>query len=181
MVYAAAMTAVALSSHDSPLLDALLDSWRRNNLILINLLRALPESDLDLRAANGSPTVAQLFMHMHYCRLVFVQEDAPEFARPMPEGEWRAERDRDRIAAMLHESADAVGDAVRGRLGAGRPLDQHYDHPVLMLQHFVWHEGYHHGQIKTALKAAGRPFDDEEIGRVTWDVWMKKGTWTAPR
>jgi len=38
----------------------------------------------------------------------------------------------------------------------------------------VWHEGYHHGQIKLALKIAGQPFDDEEIGPVTWDVWMLK-------
>jgi hypothetical protein len=29
-------------------------------------------------------------------------------------------------------------------------------------------------QIKLALKATGRPFDDEEIGAVTWDVWMDK-------
>ena len=43
-----------------------------------------------------------------------------------------------------------------------------------MLQHMIWHEGYHHGQIKLAFKAAGRPFDDEEIGQVTWDVWLDK-------
>lgn len=34
-----------------------------------------------------------------------------------------------------------------------------------------------HGQIKVALKAAGRPLDDEAIGRTTWDVWMEKRTW----
>jgi hypothetical protein len=38
----------------------------------------------------------------------------------------------------------------------------------------VWHEGYHHGQIKLALKATGRAIDDEEAGRVTWHVWMDK-------
>jgi hypothetical protein len=27
----------------------------------------------------------------------------------------------------------------------------------------VWHEGYHHGQIKLALKAMGRPLDDERL------------------
>jgi len=43
-----------------------------------------------------------------------------------------------------------------------------------MLQHMVWHEGYHHGQIKLALKLAGHPMDDEDIGPVTWDVWMQK-------
>jgi uncharacterized damage-inducible protein DinB len=159
---------------DDSLLDALLDSWDRNNTILINLLRALPDAAMDARAVDGSPTVAQMFMHIHYVRLVFVVEDAPEFGKPLPEGEWRAERDRERIAEMLKDSAKVVRDAVKGRLEAGRDMDQHYDHPILMLQHMIWHEGYHHGQIKLALKAAGRPFDDEEIGPVTWDVWMDK-------
>jgi len=163
------------ATEDGPLLDALLDSWNRNNTILINLLRALPEGGMDLRAVDGSPTVAQLFMHIHYVRLVFVVEDAPEFGKPLPDGEWRSERDRDHIVEMLNESAKVVRDAVKGRLQAGRDMDRHYDHPILMLQHMIWHEGYHHGQIKLALKTAGRPFDDEEIGQVTWDVWLDKG------
>ena len=53
-------------------------------------------------------------------------------------------------------------------------MDRHYDHPILLLQHLVWHEGYHHGQIKLALKVAGLPLADEVAGPVTWDVWMDK-------
>jgi uncharacterized damage-inducible protein DinB len=53
-------------------------------------------------------------------------------------------------------------------------MDLHYDHPILLLQHMLWHEGYHHGQIKLALKMAGRPFPDDEAGPVTWGVWMRK-------
>jgi uncharacterized damage-inducible protein DinB len=159
---------------DRSLLDALLDSWDRNNTILINLLRAIPDAGMHARMMDSSPTVAQMFTHIHFVRLVFVVEDAPEFGRPLPEGEWAVERDRDRLTEMLNESAKVVRDAVKGRLQAGRDMDQHYDHPILMLQHMIWHEGYHHGQIKLALKAAGRPFDDEEIGPVTWDVWMDK-------
>jgi uncharacterized damage-inducible protein DinB len=75
---------------------------------------------------------------------------------------------------MLKESAKAVRDAVKGRLEAGRELDLHYDHPILFLQHMIWHDGYHHGQIKLALKVAGHAFEDEAIGPVTWDVWMDK-------
>ena len=55
---------------DGLLLDALLDSWDRNTTILINLLRALPEGGMEARATDGSPTVAQLFMHVHFVRLV---------------------------------------------------------------------------------------------------------------
>ena len=159
---------------DRSLLAALLDSWDRNNTILVNLLHALPEGGLDAQVMEESPSVAKMFMHMHYVRLVFVSEDAPEFAVPLPEGEWRNERDRSRIAEMLSESAKVVRDAVKGRLEAGKDMDLHYDHPILLLQHMIWHEGYHHGQIKLALKVAGLAFDDEEIGPVTWDVWMDK-------
>jgi uncharacterized damage-inducible protein DinB len=159
---------------DQRLLEALLDSWDRNNTILLNLLRALPEGGLEVRAMKDSPSVAQLFTHIHYGRLVLVSEDAPEFARNVPEEEWKIELDPGRIAEMLNESAKAVRDAVKSRVEAGRDMDLHYDHPILLLQHMIWHEGYHHGQIKLTLKVAGRAMSDEEAGPLTWGVWMRK-------
>jgi uncharacterized damage-inducible protein DinB len=159
---------------DQPLLEALLDSWDRNNTILVNLLRALPEGGLDARVMAGSPSVAEMFMHMHFVRLVVVSEDAREFATTLPKEEWLVERDPDLLAQMLNESARVVRNAVKGRLEQGRGMDLHYDHPILLLQHMIWHEGYHHGQIKLALKVAGRPLGDEEAGPVTWDVFMEK-------
>lgn len=62
---------------DKRLLEVLLDSWDRNNAILLNLLSALPEGGLETRAMEGSPSVAEMFTHIHYVRLVFVFEDAP--------------------------------------------------------------------------------------------------------
>jgi uncharacterized damage-inducible protein DinB len=159
---------------DDLLVEVLLDSWDRNNTITTNLLRAVPDPAMDVRPAADSPSIAELFSHMHYVRAVFVAEDAPEITVEVPTGEWTAEHDRDRLAAMLTASAAAVRDAVRARLNSGRAMDRHYDHPILMLQHLIWHEGYHHGQIKLALKMAGRAFDDEAIGPLTWDVWMEK-------
>src|SRR5580693_6344243 len=147
---------------DQRLLEALLDSWDRNNTILLNLLRALPEGGLEAKPMEGSPSVAELFTHIHFVRLVLVSEDAPEFARKLHEEEWVFERDPDRIAQMLNDSAEAVRDAVKSRVEAGRDMNLHYDHPILLLQHMIWHEGYHHGQIKLALKVAGRPITDEE-------------------
>ena len=158
------------------MLEALLDSWNRNNVITTNLLRAVPEGAMDLRPAATSPSIAQLFMHLHYVRLVFVSEDAPEFVDAPPRGEWTVERDRDRLAALLHASARSVRDAVTARVASGEAMNVHFDHPILMLQHLIWHEGYHHGQIKLTLKLAGQAFDDEAIGPLTWGVWMKKTT-----
>ena len=156
------------------LLEALLDSWDRNNAILVNLLRALPDQALQARATERGPSVGELFNHIHYVRLVFISEDAPEFAPPLPEEEWSGERDPDRIAEMLNNSARTVREAVKSRVETGQEMNLHYDHPILLLQHMIWHEGYHHGQIKLALKMAGRPLEDEKAGPVTWDVWMVK-------
>jgi uncharacterized damage-inducible protein DinB len=159
---------------DPNLLEALLDSWDRNNTILLNLLRALPKGGLEAKAMESSPSVAELFTHIHFVRLVFVFEDAPEFAKNLPEEEWTLECDPGRIAQMLNDSARAVRDAVKSRVGEGRDMNLHYDHPVLLLQHMLWHEGYHHGQIKLALKLAGHPITDKEAGPVTWGIWMRK-------
>lgn len=32
-------------------------------------------------------SVARMFLHMHYTRLWFVAENAPEFVQPLPEGD----------------------------------------------------------------------------------------------
>lgn len=168
------VTDTKMPQPDQHLLNVLLDSWDRSNTILINLLRVLPAGGLDARLMADSPSVAQLFTHIHYVRLSFISEDAPEFPVELPEEEWNEERDPARLAQMLKNSAQAVRDAVKTKVEANQDMDLHYDHPILFLQHMLWHEGYHHGQIKLVLKATGRPIADKVAGRVTWGVWMRK-------
>lgn len=163
-----------VDAQDQRLLQVLLDSWERNNRILVNLLHLVPESGLEVRATDSGPSVAQMFSHIHFVRLIFVSEDAPEFARELPEKEWAAERDKSRMEQMLNESADAVRQAVKSKVETGQQMNLHYDHPVLLLQHMVWHEGYHHGQIKLALKLGGYAISNEAAGPGTWRVWMNK-------
>ena len=156
------------------LLAALLDSWDRNNTILVNLLCVIPEGGFEVRAMNSSPSVGEMFMHIHYVRLVFLTEDAPQFAAQVPEEEWRAERDQDRMALMLNDSARAVREAVKNKVEPVSEMNFHYDHPIHFLQHMIWHEGYHHGQIKLALKLSGHPITNKQAGPGTWRVWMDK-------
>lgn len=130
---------------DQNLLAAILDSWNRNNIIMLN-----------------------------YERLVSVFEEAAEFARNVLEEEWMVEHDRASIAQMLEgQCRGGAGRSEREGVGRLGPRPQH-DHPVLLLQLFLWHEGYHHGQIKLALKAAGHPISDKEAGPLTWDVWRPR-------
>jgi hypothetical protein len=110
---------------DHTLLDALLDSWDRNNRILAGLLRLTPPDALDIRPLASSPSIGELFAHMHFVRLVFVSEDAAEFGRPLPAGEWAVERDVDRLLEMLqhliwHEGYIIARSSSRSSWRAGR-------------------------------------------------------------
>ena len=122
---------------ESDLLAALLDAWNRNHIILLGLLGALPEGGLAARALAGSPSVAQLFMHMRFIRAVMVYENDSQiaFARPdLPltdDQEWVAEQDPEQIRQALNNSALVVRDAVERWVLAGRRHVGTYQHPVL--------------------------------------------------
>jgi uncharacterized damage-inducible protein DinB len=92
----------------------------------------------------------------------------------VPAEEWHHERDANRISEMLDESAQRVRDAVTGRIEANRTLDRDFAHLIQLLQFLIFHEGYHHGQIKSALKSAGCPIADADAGPVIWDVWRAR-------
>jgi len=155
----------------APLLAAVLDGWDRHNRVLMNLAEAVPEGGFAARALPGSPTVGEMFSHVHHERMVSVAEEVPERAGRVPDGEWVPAATVDEIVGMLEESGQVVRTAVEGRVAAGRPLDLHFAHPVVLIQFLIFHEGYRHGQIKLALKAAGRPISDEVAGPLAWDVW----------
>ena len=162
------------------LLEVILDSYDRNNTILLNILHALPEGGLEARALEDSFVVAKQFTHIRDVRLFFVSQTAPEFTPNLPqlfreEGpDWKAERDKERIAQMLTDSAKAVRDAVKNRIQTGQAMKGKnitYDHPILLLQHMLWHEGYHVGNIMLALKAIGHPMSEGEGEALIWSQW----------
>ncbi|MBF6595798.1 MAG: damage-inducible protein DinB [Thermaceae bacterium] len=165
---------------DESVLEALLDSYQRGNTILLNLLQALPEGGMDARAMEGSPSIAVMFSHIHQVRLFWLTQTVPEFAEPLTslfrkEGEERIpERGPRHIEEALNAGARAVCDAVKSHIETGQPMKgEHatYDHPVMFLQHMLWHEGYHFGQMKLALKTIGFVMSDEEEEKLVWEVW----------
>ena len=163
-----------LNTEDGKVLDAVLESWDRNNTVLLNLLSAVPSGGLEARTTESSPSVSEMFMHMHHERMVSVSEEAPEISANVPDKEWIFEPDPDRISQLLTESAKAVRDAVESKVKSGQAMNLNYAHPIHLIQFLIFHEGYHHGQIKTALKVTGRPITDDVAGPLTWDVWRAK-------
>jgi uncharacterized damage-inducible protein DinB len=165
---------------DQPLLEAILNSYQRANTILLNLLRALPEGGLEARAQPQSPTVAVQFAHMQSTRRYFLNDTAPDLASAVESlltknGDKQIpERDPQRIAQQLTNSARVICELVKDRTLSGQPIKgEHitYDHPILLLQHMLWHEGYHVGQIKLALKSIGFVMNEEQEESTIWKLW----------
>ncbi|MGL4612050.1 MAG: DinB family protein [Trueperaceae bacterium] len=162
------------------LLEPLIDSYHRNNTILLNLLNALPESGMDAKVMEGSPSIVVMFSHIHQTRLGWLSLTASEFAENLAslfrqEGESRVpEYDKARVAEALNASAKAISEAVKNRVETGQAMkgkNATYDHPILLLQHMLWHEGYHVGQLKLALKTIGFVMSDEEEEKNIWSLW----------
>lgn len=165
---------------DDAIVQAVLESYKRNNAILINLLQAIPEGGLEARALPGSPSVAEQFSHIHQTRLFWLDQVAPDFATGLTQlsrndGEpLLLEGEPTRIVQALNHSCRAVCDAVLDRLQTGQAMEgpnARYDHPILFLQHMLWHEGYHVGQIKLALKAFGYTMPEEVEEKAIWSLW----------
>lgn len=156
------------------LLDATLDAWERSNTALLNLLSLIQVGGLEARAMAGSPTVGEMLAHVHRERMVSVLENAPEWAGAAAQDEWATLGDERQIAAHLGESARRVRDAVRARTLSDQALDRDFAHPIQLLQFLIFHDSYHHGQIKLALKAAGCPIRDDDAGPLIWDVWRAR-------
>jgi len=104
---------------DNDLLEIILESWDRNNRILVNLLGALPPGGLEARAMPDSPSVGEMFAHIHYVRLVFLSEDAPQFPVEVPSQEWTSEKNADHMAEELDRSAKAVRDTLERLIRSG--------------------------------------------------------------
>ena len=52
-----------------------------------------------------------------------------------------------------------------------------YDNALLFIQHMVWHEGYHVGQIYCALMQAGAAPDELWEEKHIWELWRGPEEW----
>jgi uncharacterized damage-inducible protein DinB len=157
------------------LLDALLDSWDRQCRIVKAVASRVDESNRNVRPSqDGWPLDLQL-AHMHGVRKEWLTQVSPERGAALGsafEVPWKsAIGDLDAIRALLDDSAKAIREAMRELLTNGTGAIGGYDHPVLFLQHMVWHDGWHVGLIFLGLRLAGQEPSDEWEEANVWGEW----------
>jgi uncharacterized damage-inducible protein DinB len=162
--------------------DAILETWRRNTEVLTNILQALPEGGIDAMDTGGKWTVAHHLADMQGATLEWLKASAPSFVvgleelyfdDPSSSAGWGAERDVPKIIAAFQASSVAVENAVRHHLETNEAFGEVYAHPIFFLQHMIWHQAYHMGQIVWALKQSEMRFSDEQTFEMIWKVLRK--------
>lgn len=157
---------------------ALLQSWERQSRIIDSLAGALTPELLDAKPDPNGWTVAFHLCHLHSTRRYWhmMAEGLDEPVGPtlytvVSDEEWVASSDLKLIRERLAESSELVRSWVAEKIAAGAQKTGNYDHPVLYLQHMVWHEGWHAGLIVLAMRLAGaEPTEEWECANI-WDLW----------
>lgn len=161
------------------LTEALLDSWDRQCKIVDNVCTLIDDENRHaLPSEDGWPLDKQL-AHMHRVRKFFLSQVAPEHAAGL--GDSYADEigtpiaDLGTIKSNLRASGAAVRAAVAEALAKGvNPMEGEnvtYDNPVLLLQHMVWHDGWHVGLISLALRLNGQEPPEEWDEPNMWGLW----------
>jgi uncharacterized damage-inducible protein DinB len=156
------------------LTDALLDSWDRQCRIVDALTSLVDESNRHVKPSEDGWPLDHQLAHIHLVRQYWLSQVAPDQAKTLSDtftdGWTTPITDLDAIKSSLKESAVAVREGTKQALQNGVPVGG-YDHPVLFLQHMVWHEGWHVGLIMLGLRLAGQEPTDEWQEERIWGEW----------
>lgn len=157
------------------LTDALLDSWDRQCRIVEALASKVDESNRHVKPSEDGWSLDHQLAHIHLVRRFWLSQVDPERGKALPEtfvdGWTTPITDLGEIKRALKASDKAIRDAVEELLRKEPAPVGGYDHPVLFLQHMVWHEGWHVGLLFLGLRLAGQePAEEWEEANV-WGEW----------
>jgi uncharacterized damage-inducible protein DinB len=154
---------------------ALLESWDRQARIVKAVAERVDESNKNAKPSeDGMPLYEQL-AHIHLVRRFWLSQLDSERAAALGKSYLKGWQDPiddlDQIRLLLDESALAIRQVMQGALETGEQEMGGYDHPVLFLQHMIWHEGWHVGLILLGLRLAGQEPPEEWEEANVWGEW----------
>ncbi len=158
--------------------EALLESWDRQCRILEAVASKIDESNRHAKPSEDGWPLDQQLAHIHGTRRYWLSQVSPSRAATLESAygpDEQALPDLDAIKGHLRASGLAIREAVRELLeqGVEKVSGEYgtYDHPVIFLQHMVWHEGWHVGLIFLGLRLAGQDPSEEWQEEKVWGEW----------
>lgn len=146
--------------------DTLLDAWRTNNRVTMELIDSLPADvwTIDIPGVVPRRSIRAIAAHMHNARCAWVKTLGQEHGVTIPARIDRQRVTRRQVVAALKRSSLGIEALLELGLAAGGrvPPSKGYVWRNLaldvghVLTYFVAHEGHHRGQIVMVARQAGR-------------------------
>ncbi|MEA2553213.1 MAG: hypothetical protein QOJ65_1389 [Fimbriimonadaceae bacterium] len=145
-------------------LDDLLEAWRVNNVITLELLDLCPDETFELKPGKGK-TIRSNFVHIVWLRAQAILE---KFSKAdVPKLDWKTAT-REEITDALNQTHQQMGDVFRKRI----------EKPVKMgvltfFSYLIAHEAHHRSQIEIALRLNGAEPKEELAFYNLWQFEKK--------
>ncbi|MFN8220997.1 MAG: DinB family protein [Fimbriimonadales bacterium] len=149
------------------MIEDLLEAWRANNAITLELLDLCPDETFELKPGKGK-TIRSNFVHLVGVRRMWMEERTAAAAKIVPKLDWKAAT-RSEIRDALNQTHDLMGDVFRKMADSTKP------NRFSLLKFFAYviaHEAHHRSQIEIALRIGGHELEDAASYGL-WD-WSKK-------
>ena len=162
----------------------ILDAWRTNNRVTMELIQRLPAALWDLSIPNvPRRTIRVIAAHLHNSRCSWIRTLGREHGIPTPARiDQRGVAPRELVTALKRSSAgmesllalglDSEGNVPPSKGYVWRNLSLDVAH---VLTYFVAHEAHHRGQIVMVARQTGHRLPSATTGGLWW--WkMEKPT-----
>jgi uncharacterized damage-inducible protein DinB len=155
----------------------LLDSWDRQCQIIDAVASLATEENRHFKPSEDGWSIDRHLAHCHNVRTFWTTQVAPksvELERFGVDDAGEITATLETVRSALSQSAALVREVVADGLATGEPLvgeNVTYDNPVLLLQHMIWHEGWHTGLIFLALRLNGQEPPEEWEEPNVWGKW----------
>src|SRR5690349_10143494 len=123
-------------------IDQMVEAWRINNALNLELLDICTDEDLELKPGKGK-TIRSNLVHLISVRRSWAEEAVKAEAQAIPKLDWKTAT-RDEMRSGLDVSRDVIAALFRKREEKGKW------NPFVFFGYIVAHEAHHRSQIEIA-------------------------------
>ena len=147
------------------MLDDMIDAWRANNAISLELLGLCPDETFEFKPGKGK-TIRSNFVHIVSVRRMKLEERGIPGSKTLPKLDWKTAT-RQEIREGLSLTSDLMPALFEKQIEKPNRFSA-----AKLLAYLVAHEAHHRSQIEIALRLNEAEPDDMKLFAL-WD-WSKK-------
>ena len=143
-------------------IEDLLDAWRVNNVVTLELLDGCTDDDFELKPGKGK-TIRSNFVHIIGVRKMWLDDKVRQQVESALKLDWKTAT-RDEICSGLELTADLMAQLFAKKEGSTKTSKLS---TIKFFAYCIAHEANHRAQIEISLRINGREPDDAFL----YDLW----------